>query len=98
MGLFDFFRKGRENPLEQRSHNKPAENVPKRTQPTKTSDGRPVGEIMRDYTIRSGDSLAKIARKFYGSEGEWRRIYRANRDQIKDPDHIYPGQKIVIPL
>lgn len=49
------------------------------------------------YTVKSGDSLSAIARREYGDAGEWRRIYEANRDLIKDPDLIHPGQELKIP-
>ena len=49
------------------------------------------------YTVKSGDSLSAIAKREYGDAGQWRRIFEANRDQIKDPDLIHPGQELKIP-
>ena len=49
------------------------------------------------YTIISGDSLSKIARKYYGDEMDYPKLFEANREVIKDADLIYPGQKIRIP-
>jgi nucleoid-associated protein YgaU len=49
------------------------------------------------YEVVSGDSLSKIAKREYGNANEWKRIYEANQDVIKDPDKIYPGQKLKIP-
>jgi nucleoid-associated protein YgaU len=49
------------------------------------------------YTVASGDSLSKIAKKFYGDANKWRRIFDANRDIIKNPDLIHPGQILKIP-
>jgi nucleoid-associated protein YgaU len=49
------------------------------------------------YTVLSGDSLSKIAKKVYGDANKWRRIYEANTDQIKNPDLIHPGQILKIP-
>ena len=46
------------------------------------------------YTVQSGDSLSKIG-KHHGVN--WQDIFEANRDQIKDPDLIHPGQKLRIP-
>lgn len=51
----------------------------------------------RTYVVQKGDSLSKIAKQFYGDTSEWRRIYDANRDRIKDPDVIQPGWKLDIP-
>jgi len=49
------------------------------------------------YTIVSGDSLSKIAKKYYGDAMKYPVIFEANREVIKDADLIYPGQKIRIP-
>ena len=51
----------------------------------------------QSYTVVAGDSLSKIARHFYGDANKWPRIHEANRDQIKNPDLIHPGQKLRIP-
>jgi nucleoid-associated protein YgaU len=51
----------------------------------------------RSYTVVKGDSLSKIAKQFYGNAGQWKKIYEANKDQIKNPDLIYPGQTFRIP-
>lgn len=50
------------------------------------------------YVIQSGDSLSKIAKKYYGNANDYPKIFEANREVIKDPDLIFPGQKIRIPL
>lgn len=47
------------------------------------------------YEIKSGDNLSKIAKKYPGMT--WQKIFEANKDVIKDPNLIYPGQKIKIP-
>ena len=51
----------------------------------------------KSYTVVAGDSLSKIAKREYGDANAWNRIYEANRDIIKDPDLIYPGQTLKIP-
>lgn len=48
------------------------------------------------YEIQSGDNLSKIAKKYPGMT--WKKIFDANKDIIKDPNLIYPGQKIKIPV
>ena len=49
------------------------------------------------YTVKKGDSLWKISGKLYGNPLKWPRIYRANKDKIKNPHRIYPGQVLAIP-
>jgi nucleoid-associated protein YgaU len=51
----------------------------------------------QSYTVVKGDSLSKIAKRFYGDAQQWQKIYEANKDQIKNPDLIYPGQTFRIP-
>jgi hypothetical protein len=52
----------------------------------------------RVYIAVPGDSLSKIAGKFYGDPNQWRKIYEANKKKI-DPNTkwVYPGQKLVVP-
>ena len=49
------------------------------------------------YEVKSGDSLSKIAKREYGDANAWNRIFEANKDILKDPDKIFPGQKLKIP-
>ena len=49
------------------------------------------------YDVKSGDSLSKIAKQLYGDANQYNRIFEANRPMLKDPDEIYPGQKLRIP-
>jgi len=55
-------------------------------------------EQVEYYEIVSGDTLSGIAKKFYGNGSKYMRIFEANREVIKDPDKIYVGQKIRIPV
>jgi len=48
----------------------------------------------KEYVVVSGDNLTKIGKKF---NLKWKDIYEANKDKIKDPDHIEPGWKLKIP-
>lgn len=50
------------------------------------------------YVIQSGDTLSGIAKRFLGNAMEYPKIFEANREVIKDPNLIYPGQKIRIPM
>jgi nucleoid-associated protein YgaU len=47
------------------------------------------------YVVQKGDSLSKIAQSYPGTS--WKEIFEANKDQIKDPNLIHPGQKLRIP-
>jgi LysM repeat protein len=49
------------------------------------------------YIVKKGDTLQKISAKFYGTTKRWTLIYKANRDKIKSPDKVFPGQILVIP-
>lgn len=51
----------------------------------------------RTYTVKSGDTLSKISKNFYGDSDEFMRIFYANRDKINDPDKIQVGQELSIP-
>lgn len=51
----------------------------------------------RTYTVVKGDSLSKIAKALLGDAQKWHAIYEANKDTIKNPDLIHPGQVLKIP-
>jgi len=49
------------------------------------------------YKIVSGDTLSKIAKRFYGDANAYNKIFEANRDQLSDPDKIKVGQELKLP-
>ncbi|WP_413288473.1 peptidoglycan-binding protein LysM [Bdellovibrio sp. HCB337] len=49
------------------------------------------------YTVQSGDTLSKIAARFYGDAMKYPAIFEANRPMLSHPDKIYPGQNLRIP-
>ena len=49
------------------------------------------------YTVKSGDTLSKIAAQFYGNAGKYMLIFEANQPLLKDPNKIFPGQALRIP-
>lgn len=63
-----------------------------------TTKEAPVKAKVEYYVIESGDTLSKIAKRYYGNAMEYPRIFEANREIIHDPDKIFVGQKIRIPL
>ena len=54
-------------------------------------------ETFQFYTIQKGDSLSKIAKKYYGDAMKYPVLFEANREVIKNPDLIYPGQVVRVP-
>lgn len=95
MGLFDFFRKGKEVKQQPKAAAK---------QDDKTSlvdlqkrPDRPAAPLPKFYEIQKGDSLSAIAKRQYGDAGKWKMLYEANKDLIDNPDLIYPGQRIRLP-
>jgi len=52
----------------------------------------------REYVVKKGDTLSKIAQEQLGRASRWKYIYELNKDKIKDPNNLKPGQKIIIPI
>jgi nucleoid-associated protein YgaU len=51
----------------------------------------------RAYVIQPGDSLSKIAKEELGDASRWPEIFELNKDKIKDPNLIHPGQELKMP-
>ena len=49
------------------------------------------------YDVKPGDNLSKIAKQLYGDANKYHLIFEANRPMLKNPDAIFPGQKLRIP-
>lgn len=60
-------------------------------------DAPDVSDGVQYYVIERGDTLSGIAKQFYGNAMDYPKIFEANREVIKNPDLIFPGQKIRIP-
>ncbi|MHC4677426.1 MAG: LysM peptidoglycan-binding domain-containing protein [Planctomycetota bacterium] len=54
-------------------------------------------ETQRFHIVRKGETLSRISLTYYGSAGQWRKIFEANRQTIEDPDKLTLGQKLIIP-
>ncbi len=65
--------------------------------PTQPMEWEEIQPKITTYTVKAGDTLEKIAAKVYGDSSQWRSIYETNRESLKSPNRIYPGQKLVIP-
>lgn len=72
--------------------NKPAANI-NNTRPP--GENEPTGGIT--HTVVKGDTLWGMAKKYYGDGKKYPVIYEANKEKIKNPNLIYPGQVFVIP-
>lgn len=57
----------------------------------------PSADDARTHTVRAGETLWTIAAARVGDGALWPALYRANRDQIRDPAVLYPGQRLEIP-
>lgn len=56
-----------------------------------------ITENFEQYTVEKNDTLQKISKKFYGTTKKWAKIYEANKDVLRGPDKLYPGQTLKIP-
>jgi len=52
----------------------------------------------REYTVKSGDTLSKIAKEQLGGAHRWKYLYELNKDRLKDPNKLKVGKKLVIPV
>lgn len=59
--------------------------------------GPKLSQQVQSYVIEKGDNLSKIAKRFLGDPNRHPEIFEANREVIRHPDKIFPGQKIRIP-
>jgi nucleoid-associated protein YgaU len=63
-----------------------------------TAESAPSVPNVEKYTVQKGDTLQKISQKFYGTTKKWNKIYEANKETLKGPNKIYPGQVIDVPV
>jgi LysM repeat protein len=54
-------------------------------------------DIYGHYTVKSGDTLSKLSKHFLGDQNRYMDIFKANTDQLKDPNMIKVGQRLKIP-
>jgi tetratricopeptide (TPR) repeat protein len=70
---------------------------PPRPAPAPVAAPAPAPKPARTYTVRPGDTLSRISGAVYGDASQWRKIYEANREQMKTETDIKVGQSLVIP-
>jgi nucleoid-associated protein YgaU len=63
----------------------------------KTKPGAAAPDYAQTHTVAAGDTLGKLAKKYYGDAALYMTIFEANKDQLKDPNMIRVGQKLRIP-
>ena len=63
----------------------------------KVDPNAPAAPAAHSYTVKSGDTLSKIAKDHLGDANAYMKIFEANKDQLTDPDKIKPGQVLKIP-
>jgi nucleoid-associated protein YgaU len=66
--------------------------------PAEGASSRVVGRAISSKVVFPGDSLWRISRITYGDGSRYALVYRANRDRIRNPNLIYPGQTVVLPV
>lgn len=74
----------------------PAPAAPPQAAPEPTPQAAPAAPAVQTYTVVSGDSLSAISKRFYGDANQYMRIAKAN--DIANPDRIFPGQLLTIPV
>jgi NitT/TauT family transport system substrate-binding protein len=65
--------------------------------PASTKPDKSAGQGEQQYIVKIGDTLSKLAERFYNSTAKWEKIFEANKDALKNPNYIYVGMKLVIP-
>ena len=53
--------------------------------------------VYHRHTVKSGETLGKIAKQYYGDVMKYKNIFAANSDILKNPDLIHPNQELIIP-
>jgi nucleoid-associated protein YgaU len=62
-----------------------------------TGGPAPTEAPTKTYTVKSGDTLSKIAKEFLGDANSYMQIFDLNKDQLTNPDAIKPGQVLKLP-
>lgn len=74
-----------------------AKQVPIVTAKATTPSARTEKTGTRQHIVKAGDTLSRLSQQFYETPYKWEKIYEANKDQVKNPNYIYIGMKLIIP-
>lgn len=75
-----------------------AVDAPSAPEPADSESDEPLAPVGgRVYTVQKGDTLYKLARRFYNDQARWRDIWEANQTRLRDPDQLQIGMKLIIP-
>ncbi len=77
---------------------RPAQATHAGSAPDEVASSPAVTHAISSKVVALGDSLWRISRITYGDGARYALVYRANRDRIRDPNLIYPGQTLVLPV
>ncbi len=95
--VYLFYPKAKTSVVKEDTASKPAppQNVKLPEPPKETV--KPASGDETIYVVKHKDQLTEISKKYYGNFIGWKLIYAANKDKIKNPHLIFPGQQLVIP-
>ncbi|MDD5729895.1 MAG: LysM peptidoglycan-binding domain-containing protein [Candidatus Omnitrophica bacterium] len=98
--LYPLIKFGNKNKAKTTETMTPEKSAPAETEaqaPTETlpSQGNTAYE---SYTVQKNDTLQKISQKFYGTTKRWHKLFEANKDKMKTPNSLRPGQVLNIPV
>ena len=71
--------------------------APAKAEPVKTSEESAKAKPLCEHTVRTGDNLWKISCRYYGTGKYWKKIYEANKSEIRKPEFLEPGTVLKIP-
>jgi ABC-type nitrate/sulfonate/bicarbonate transport system substrate-binding protein/LysM repeat protein len=72
--------------------------TPDKQPSAQASAAKTAAPATQQHVVKTGDTLSKLAERYYNSASNWEKIYEANRDTVKNPNYIYIGQKLIIPV
>lgn len=64
---------------------------------SRPAEAAPSSNTSKSYTVKSGDTLSRIAKEHLGDAKDYMKIFNLNKDQLTDPDMIKPGQVLRLP-